>query len=156
MNNYKKTQFGLVTFIITMSVAIIIVLTGMLYETDNRLTSISLMACSGVLLMVTLLFHSLTVEVTKTHINLSFGIGVIKRQFEIKEIEKVRPMKVSWYTGWGIRLGKGYTLYNVSGFDAIELTFKNGRRTVRIGTEEPDELAQAINSRVVANSNAWR
>jgi hypothetical protein len=34
-------------------------------------------------------------------------------------------------------------IYNVSGFDAVEITLKNGN-TYRIGTDEPKELEQAI------------
>ena len=34
-------------------------------------------------------------------------------------------------------------IYNVSGFDAIELTMKNGK-IYRIGTDEPEKLEAAI------------
>jgi hypothetical protein len=34
-------------------------------------------------------------------------------------------------------------IYNVSGFDAVEITMKNGK-IYRIGTDEPLKLEQAI------------
>ena len=36
-------------------------------------------------------------------------------------------------------------LYNVSGLQAIELTFKNRKSVVRIGTDKPEEVALEIN-----------
>ena len=44
--------------------------------------------------------------------------------------------------------GKWYVpLYNVAGMDAIELKLTNGR-VFRIGTDEPDQLLQAIQSQL--------
>ena len=54
-----------------------------------------------------------------------------------------REVRNPWYTGWGIRLGSGYVLWNVSGFDAVELDFASGRR-FRVGTDEPSALVSAI------------
>jgi len=34
-------------------------------------------------------------------------------------------------------------IYNISGFDAVEIKMKNGK-TYRIGTDEPQKLEQAI------------
>ena len=47
--------------------------------------------------------------------------------------------------GWGIRLWfwPKMWIFNVSGFDAVELTMKNGK-IYRIGTDEPDALEQAL------------
>jgi hypothetical protein len=37
-------------------------------------------------------------------------------------------------------------LYNVSGFDAVELSLADGRR-VRLGTDEPDAVVAALSER---------
>jgi len=38
-------------------------------------------------------------------------------------------------------------VYNVSGFDAVEIVLKNGRKD-RIGTDAPQELAAAFKERI--------
>jgi len=50
-----------------------------------------------------------------------------------------------WYYGRGIKLTPHGWLFNVSGFDAVEIQLKNGRK-YRIGTDEPDALLAAIES----------
>jgi hypothetical protein len=49
------------------------------------------------------------------------------------------------YYGWGIRVWfwPKMWIFNVSGFEAVELKMKNGK-TYRIGTDEPKKLEQAI------------
>ena len=54
-----------------------------------------------------------------------------------------RAVRNPWYTGWGIRLGPGYVLWNVSGRGAVELDLASGRR-FRVGTDEPAALVSAI------------
>ncbi|MHC4338483.1 MAG: hypothetical protein ACYSTG_11155 [Planctomycetota bacterium] len=52
------------------------------------------------------------------------------------------------YGGWGIRYSfrKGIgRAYNMSGNKGVQLVFKNGKKLL-IGSQKPDELAQAINS----------
>ena len=51
------------------------------------------------------------------------------------------------YGGWGIRYGFGKSgrAYNVSGNKGLQLVLKNGRRLL-IGSQRPDELAEAISS----------
>jgi hypothetical protein len=42
-------------------------------------------------------------------------------------------------------MGAGFRLYNVSGFDAVELRLKSGEIR-RIGTDDPQGLAEALKS----------
>jgi len=90
------------------------------------------------------LFYELKVEINRSIIRCSFGIGLIQRSIPISEIAEAKIVKNPWYAGWGIRWLPGqYWLWNVSGFQAVELLFKDGRR-FRIGTDEPENLASAI------------
>jgi len=99
----------------------------------------------GILLLIALaLFYDLKVEIRNNTITCKFGIGVIQRQIPILEIKEAKAVKNPWYAGWGIRWLPGqYWLWNASGFDAVELLFKDGRR-FRIGTDEPEKLVAAI------------
>jgi len=74
------------------------------------------------------LFHSLTVRVSRSVIALSFGVGLIRKQFPIGDISSASIVQNRWYNGFGIRKIRGGWLYNVSGFDAIEIQLKNERK----------------------------
>jgi hypothetical protein len=96
-----------------------------------------------VLALVALLFGALTVEVDAEAIRLRFGVGLIRKRIELAEVRGCQTVRNPWYCGWGIRLGPRGVLWNVSGFDAVELALADGRR-FRIGTDEPGALLSAI------------
>ena len=52
-------------------------------------------------------------------------------------------MRNEWYYGWGVRLTPYGWMFNVSGLDAVELTFESGKR-FRIGTDRPGEVIDAM------------
>lgn len=116
----------------------------------------------GLLILFTIVFlyssHSLTVTVTRDEITLKFGSGPIRKRFAVSEIESATRVTNRWYNGWGIVRCRNLPwwnvlfphgwdgwIYNVSGFDAVELQLKNSEKH-RIGTDEPDELLAAIES----------
>ena len=90
-----------------------------------------------------LLFCCLTVEITADEVVCPFGPGLIGKRFMLLEIRDVKAVKNPWYYGWGIRLTPHGWLFNVSGLNAVEIELASGR-TFRVGTDRPDELAQAI------------
>ena len=59
----------------------------------------------------------------------------------MSEIAVSSTGKNHWYYGWGIRLWfwPHMWIFNVSGFDAVEIRMKNGK-IYRIGTDEPENL----------------
>ena len=99
------------------------------------------------LIVVLALFGSLRVTVSDERIELSFGVGLIRKAIPVSSVRAVARARNPWYYGWGIRGLPNGILYNVSGFHAVELTLDDGRR-VRIGTDEPDALVGAL-SKVV-------
>jgi hypothetical protein len=48
------------------------------------------------------------------------------------------------YGGWGVRCGRGGSVFNVSGNRGVQLEFTDGRRLL-IGSQQADELAASIN-----------
>jgi hypothetical protein len=99
-----------------------------------------------IVIFVTLLvlFYSLTVEIKNNTLFCQFGIGLIRRKIPLSMIQEVKEVRNPWYSGWGIHWLPGqYWLWNVSGFRAVELVFKDGKR-FRIGTDEPELLSRAI------------
>lgn len=93
------------------------------------------------------LFNSLTVRVFSDRIYVAFGPGIIRKNIQINTITSVQKVKNKWYYGFGIRLIPGGEMYNVAGLGAIELKLTNGR-VFRIGTDEPDKLLEAIQTRI--------
>ena len=96
---------------------------------------------------IVFLFHSLTVRVSQREIVLSFGVGMIRKSFLTDEIEAVEIVKNRWYYGWGIRRIRGGWLYNVSGWDAIEVRLKN-KCKYRIGTDDAENLFEAVQASI--------
>jgi hypothetical protein len=107
----------------------------------------------GVLVFIAValvLFSSLTVVIREEEMEARFGPGPIRKRFKLNEIESCQVVKNHWYYGWGIRLTPHGVLFNVSGFHAVEIKLRTGKK-FRIGTDVPQELEgairQAINSR---------
>ena len=138
MERYKHTQIGYLLLILY-SAAVLLV--GCL----NIVAAFHPLAVALLifLLIVLTTFSRLTVRVDDQMIKIQFGVSIIRKSFPLKEIETYRVVKNPWYYGWGIRFTPRGWLFNVSGFSAIELEMKSGKR-YRIGTDDPDNLAEAL------------
>jgi hypothetical protein len=90
------------------------------------------------------LFSSLTVEVDEQELRWHFGPGLWTYRLPLADIESAAPVRNTWLNGFGIRMRPGFRLYNVSGLDAVELRLRDGGIR-RIGTDEPQALAHALN-----------
>lgn len=88
---------------------------------------------------------TLTASIDENYLRIKFGFGIFSRKFALDQIASVQVVKNHWYYGWGIRLWlwPKMWIYSVSGFDAVEITLKNGK-VYRIGTDVPKELETAI------------
>jgi len=146
--HYRHTQVGWV---------ILGVLAAILAFVWSRLPPEVAAAAGFPLLLVgaltLLVFSALTVEVDAEAIRLRLGIGLVRKRIPLGEVKGWREVRNPWTTGWGIRLGPGYVLWNVSGRDAVELALAGGRR-FRVGTDEPAELAAAL-ARAKGEDPAW-
>ena len=90
-----------------------------------------------------LAFGSMTTEVTQDRFTFWFGPGVIRRSFRLAELRSYTPVRNPWWYGWGIHLTPSGWLYNVGGWEAVQLELTDGRR-LRVGTDEPERLCEAI------------
>lgn len=83
-----------------------------------------------------------------------FPVHVRYKRFTAEDLAEcyARQYKpVLEYGGWGIRFDfKGGKAYNVSGKEGVQLVLRNGKRLL-IGTQRPDELAEAISSVMGSN-----
>ncbi len=97
----------------------------------------------GILTICGLIFSSLTIRITEQALEWQFGLGLIRKEVPLKEIEGVEVTGTTVLQGWGIHYTSRGWLYNVSGFRAIAVTLKNGKQFV-LGTDEPEQLVAAI------------
>ena len=156
MHHYENTQPGafirvmIGSWVFFFGVLAVVMLVLGQKEAAIGLGIVTVMA-AVILGIVYALFHSLTVRVSRSDIALSFGVGLIRKQFPIGDISGASIVQNRWYNGFGIRKIRGGWLYNVSGFDAIEIQLKNERK-YRIGTNQPKELLAAVESAITPPS----
>lgn len=136
---YKHTQIGRLTIGILIAIGI----AEFFAFKSLEIPPLGLLGMLAIIVLIALLFGSLTISLTQDRVIISFGIGLIKKKYPLAPIVRAEPVKNKWWYGWGIRFTPHGWLYNVSGMDAVEIEFENGKK-VRIGTDEPENLAQAI------------
>jgi len=96
-----------------------------------------------IVLIVVALFYGLTVEVNRDMVRLYYGFGIIHRSILHQHIAMVTQVRNRWWWGFGIRWTPHGWMWNISGLDAIELTYHDGKK-FRIGTDEPEALLEAL------------
>ena len=98
---------------------------------------------SVVAAFILLSLFSLTTVVSEDDVQVWFGVGLIRRRIALNRITGAEAVQNHWIYGWGIRWIPNGWLWNVSGLEGVELALLSGRR-FRIGTDEPEQLAAAI------------
>jgi len=103
------------------------------------------------LLFGLLYVYKITIIIDNTHLYFELGIGLVKKKYEIANIKSCKP-----YSGISKRMGIGTKMsftgnilkyYIVTAGKAIELKFHdNENLTVLIGTNQPDEICQYVQS----------
>tara|TARA_Y100000294_G_C8312594_1_gene239363 strand:+ start:29 stop:463 length:435 start_codon:yes stop_codon:yes gene_type:complete len=138
--NYKHTQIGYLIIYVLIVIALLFVV----ILTQTGMNSLILVFMFFILFVVGS-FTTLNVLVDKNYLRIKFGYGIFRKRFTLKEIISAKIVKNHWYYGWGIRLWfwPYMWIFNVSGFDAVEIRMKNNK-IYRIGTDEPKKLERVI------------
>jgi hypothetical protein len=89
------------------------------------------------------LFYKLRISIDGETLCASFGIGIIRKKVRLSEVAGCEPIRIRWWYGWGIHLTPYGWLYNVSGFDAVATTLRDGGKFA-LGTDDPRGLIAAI------------
>jgi len=140
---YHHTQRGI--FVMLTSLAFAALAAAMLWRTGQPSILLTLIVLIG----VAILFSSLTVDVSGSELRWHFGPGLWTYRLPLGDIQRVAIVRNHWWSGFGVRMRPGFRLYNVSGFDAVELQLKSGDIR-RIGTDDPQGLAAALRSQTQA------
>lgn len=153
---YQHTQIGHLMIIVTFSV---LLLFTWLYITASlepaSIDSGPNLAITSIMTLVILIlisFTSLQVSVDGSYLKIKFGYGIFQKKFSLYDIVSAKVVKNKWYYGWGIRVWfwPKMWIYNVSGFDAVEIKLKNNK-IYRIGSDESQKLESAILSNLKIN-----
>ena len=137
MTRYEHTQIGHV--IIWSLLAIILIASGFAGLSHREIP----LVVSIIVLVCLVLFYKLRITIDRGTLCASFGIGVIRKKVRLAEIVAYEPIRIRWWYGWGIHLTPCGWLYNVSGFDAVVITLRDGKKFA-LGTDDPHGLTTAI------------
>ncbi len=138
MKNYRHTQFGSASVLISGVIGFAMPLRAAFSSHPAFFLLVG-----AAFLGVGALFSTLTIAIEDRKLRASFGPGLIRKKVRLADIASVRPIPVRWWYGLGIHLTPHGWLYNVSGWKAVEITLRNGRRFC-LGTDEPENLLKAI------------
>ena len=150
---YKHTQIGWLTLVSCGAFTLFFgIVTGTLIYQGVAIQRTPLPYVLALMILLMVLFGTLTVVVDDETIAVRFGPGFPRFTWRLADVKTCRPVKNSWLYGWGIRSGLGgalgfHWLYNVSGLDAVEIALNNGR-IYRIGTDEPQRLSEFIQGKL--------
>ena len=149
MTSYKHTQIGYLMIIVTLAVLVLFAWIQITARAEPPSyysgTNFAITAIMALILFILTSFTTLTTSIDENYIRIKFGYGIFRKKFLLSEIASAKQVKNHWYYGWGIRfwLWPKMWIYNVSGFDAVEIVMRNGK-IYRIGTDTPSELEMAI------------
>ena len=142
MSEYKHTQIGwaLLSFLVPVTVLVSILIFSV------QITAYFIFVILLCLFFI-LSFITLTVKIDNECIRFCFGIGIIRFKIGFDKIESCQQVKNPWYYFWAIKKIPNGWLFSVSGYDAVEITKKDGK-IWRIGTDEPEKLLEIIQAKI--------
>ena len=149
MASYKHTQIGYLILFVTLAVLVLFAWLQITARAEPPSlysgTNFAITAIMAFILFILASFSTLTVVIDGQFLKIRFGYGIFRKKFPLSEITSATAVKNHWYYGWGVRIWfwPYMLIYNVSGFDAVEIVMANGS-VYRIGTDVPDELESAL------------
>ena len=149
MTSYKHTQVGYLMLVVTL--AVLVFFAWLYIKASAEPASVdsgpnfAVTAIMALILFILASFATLTVSIDENYLRIKFGYGIFARMFPLNQIASVQSVKNHWYYGWGVKVWfwPYMWIYNVSGFDAVEIIMKNGK-VYRIGTDVSEELETEI------------
>ncbi len=140
---YQHTQFA---YLIVIFMAIIVLPALLVANFTQPAQAWPTAVVAILLILFTWLFSSLKIEVNEENLVFWFGPGWWRKIIPLQEIIACRTVRNPWWYGWGIHLTTKGWVYNVSGWQGVEITLTSGK-TLRLGTDEPQALVRAIKQR---------
>ena len=141
---YRHTQIGWVSMA-ALAIGLALMLSVFNSMTRLQIPMISFMALIALFALLFLVFCTLTTEIDGEEFRARFGVfGWPGKRAELCDIAAAVPTRLTWFSGWGIRITTRGWLFNVSGRGAVIVGLNNGKQFL-VGSDEPAKLAEAIN-----------
>ena len=110
MNEYKHTQIG---YSLINSYTFVFLVVGVV-NIVTEFAPLALLAMIFILLTIST-FAALTVTVNRKVLTLRFGVGIIRKEFQLADVKRYQAVKNPWYYLLGIRYTPRGWLFAVSG-----------------------------------------
>jgi len=144
----KFTQPGFFSIMVLLPIMILCIVMLIITGKDEPAVMIIFSFIILTFILCLLVFYKMTIIIDDTHLTFKMGIGLVSKSFPLSDIERCKPVKNPLIYGIGIHMTSAGWLYNVSGLYAVEISFKNRKNRIRIGTDKPEDVAMLVNERI--------
>jgi hypothetical protein len=144
METKKFIQFGTFSVAIALPLLILFIFLSFTIGLEENWLLVLFGLMSLFMLFLLLMFYRMVIVVDQTSVSFILGIGLLYKKYPIDQLKDCRPVVNSLVYGIGIRPILNGLLYNVTGTKAIELTFNESEKVIRLGTDKPDEIAEMV------------
>jgi hypothetical protein len=140
MQTYEHRQISPWMLLPLVLVAVAFALFGL----GDTLTVLPKLLAFLVVAVITTAFSTLTTDVDSRRVAWWFTFGFPGGEIYFPDIADVELTRTQFWEGWGIHwtFGHGW-LWNVSGFNAVMITKRDGKR-ISLGTDDPQGFYDAI------------
>jgi hypothetical protein len=145
---YEEQTIGWLILALLLPVQVIIIWLYVEQIGDRPVDAIGIAVFELITLLVVALFYRMKTVVVNSRLTVSFGIGLIRKSIDLNDVREAKLVTNPWYYGWGIRYIPNGKLYNMSGSEAVELSFRDTDRVIRIGSQDSRRLLAEIEARV--------
>ena len=143
---YVHTQRGRALALLAISACIVMLVVLLTQAPQLALgPRLTMAAAVVVLLLTSVVFATLTIQVGDGRLTWYFGPRVFLKSVPLSEIASAETTRTTWLEGWGIHWTFRGWHYNVAGTQAVHFTMRDGKQFM-LGTDEPDALVRAIGS----------
>lgn len=140
---YEHTQTGRLSLILGLLAVAFAALIALPLEEPTFRMVFAVLAL--VFLPLALCFHTLTTRVDDEALSITFGpIPLFRKRVPLRHVRSATVARSNWIDGWGVHFvpRRGWT-WNIRGFACVQLRLAVGG-TLRVGTDDPDGLAEAL------------
>ncbi|MDA3815408.1 MAG: hypothetical protein PF549_03500 [Patescibacteria group bacterium] len=143
---YYETQNSTLINILMLLAIVFLVLSYIYQWGDTPIPLLATILTSLLFVIILLLFFKLTITIDESRITASFGIGLIKKSIELKNIniQSTEKINTPWYFGIGIRVTRYGILYNTKPGTAIKINYKNSEKAFLIGTDNFEQIKRVL------------
>ena len=147
MNDYKEFQMSWLMLGIGVPMHLFLVFGYFNQIGSQPLTPYPFIFMNLTFILIYSSFFGMTTRINHEMLTVSFGVGIIRRRIKLSRIKTLSTANTPWYYGVGIRFIPGGMLYSIQGTKGVELKFNDSDKFIRVGSNDPRQLIEAINQR---------